>query len=163
MNTINSVITKMMDYYKGDPKRIQHFIKVYQFGKLIGEAEELDPKTQRILETACVVHDIGIKASEEKYRSSAGNYQELEGPPIAKSLLMSFDYSPEEIDRICWLVGHHHTYKNIEGLDYQILVEADFLVNAWEDGMSREAVVNVRNKIFTTTAGTRMFETMYLS
>ncbi|WP_434084515.1 hypothetical protein [Lacrimispora xylanisolvens] len=75
---------------------------------------------------------------------------------------MSLEYSPEEIDRICWLVGHHHTYKNIEGKDYQILVEADFLVNAWEDGMSREAVENVRKKIFATAAGIRMFETMYL-
>ncbi|WP_434084514.1 hypothetical protein [Lacrimispora xylanisolvens] len=65
MNTINDVIEKMMEYYKGDPKRIQHFIKVYQFGKLIGEEEGLDAKMQRILETACVVHDIGIKASEE--------------------------------------------------------------------------------------------------
>ncbi len=162
MNTINSVIEKMMDYYKGDPKRIQHFIKVYQFGKLIGEEEGLDARKQRILETACVVHDIGIKASEEKYNSSAGNYQELEGPPIARDLLVSLDYSPEEIDRICWLVGHHHTYKNIEGEDYQILVEADFLVNAWEDGMSPETVENVRKKIFATAAGIRMFETMYL-
>lgn len=162
MNTINSVIAKMMDYYKGDPKRIQHFIKVYQFGKLIGEEEGLDAKNQRILETACVVHDIGIKVSEEKYNSSAGNYQEIEGPPIARSLLMSFDYTQEEIDRICWLVGHHHTYRNIEGVDYQILVEADFLVNAWEDGLSREAALNVKKNIFTTAAGTRMFETMYL-
>ncbi|MDF2888858.1 MAG: metal dependent phosphohydrolase [Lacrimispora sp.] len=162
MNTINSVIAKMMDYYKGDPKRIQHFIKVYQFGKLIGEEEGLDVKNQRILETACVVHDIGIKVSEEKYNSSTGNYQEIEGPPIARSLLMSFDYTQEEIDRICWLIGHHHTYRNIEGVDYQILVEADFLVNAWEDGLSREAALNVKKNIFTTAAGTRMFETMYL-
>ena len=33
------------------------------------------------------------------------------------------------IRRVEYLVGHHHTYKDIDGLDYQILVEADFLVN----------------------------------
>ena len=163
MNTISTVITEMMKYYKGDPKRIQHFMKVYQFGKLIGELEGLDENQQRILETACVVHDIGIKESEKKYNSSAGNYQELEGPPIAKELLMSFEYTKEEIERICWLVGHHHTYKNIEGIDYQILVEADFLVNAWEDGMSKETLHHVKDKIFVTKTGTLMLETMYLS
>lgn len=163
MNTINNVITEMINYYKGDPKRIQHFIKVYQFGKLIGETEGLDANQQRILETACVVHDIGIKESEKKYNSSAGNYQELEGPPIASELLMSFDYTKEERERICWLVGHHHTYKNIVGLDYQILVEADFLVNAWEDGMSKETLHHVKDKIFVTKTGTLLLETMYLT
>mgnify|MGYP000340972515 FL=1 len=32
-------------------------------------------------------------------------------------------------ERVAYLIGHHHTYDKIEGMDYQILVEADFLVN----------------------------------
>ena len=83
MSGTQQVTVKMIDYYAGDPKRIQHFIKVYHFAKLIGEMEHIDPDTQEILEVAALVHDIGIKNSEEKYHSSSGKYQELEGPPEA--------------------------------------------------------------------------------
>ena len=70
------LIEKMMEYYAGDPKRVQHFLKVYEFAKLIGESESLDTETMHILRTAAIVHDIGIKISEEKYGSSNGKYQE---------------------------------------------------------------------------------------
>ena len=73
----------MMKYYTGDPKRIQHFIKVYQFAKMIGELEKLPEEVQYILETAAIVHDIGIKPAEEKYGSCGGKLQEQEGPAAA--------------------------------------------------------------------------------
>lgn len=84
---ICSVINEMISYYKGDVKRINHFLKVYSFSKTIGELEKLDKDTQFILEVAAAMHDIGIKVSEEKYNSSAGKYQELEGPIVALSLI----------------------------------------------------------------------------
>ena len=31
------LILKMMEYYAGRPKQIQHFMKVYAYAKLIGE------------------------------------------------------------------------------------------------------------------------------
>ena len=71
----------------GVPRRIQHVIKVYQFAKMIGEQEGLDEETQYILETAAIVHDIGIRPALEKYGSSAGNLQEQEGPAIARQAL----------------------------------------------------------------------------
>ena len=80
----------MIDYYKGDPKRIQHFLKVHAYAKLIGEQEGLDKKTLDILEVAALTHDIGIKISEEKYNSSAGKYQEIEGPTIAQKMFQIF-------------------------------------------------------------------------
>ena len=84
---MNTVATEMIKYYAGDKKRINHFIKVHGYAKAIGEAEGLDERTMLILETAAYVHDIGIKISEEKYNSSAGKYQEIEGPPIAEEML----------------------------------------------------------------------------
>ena len=84
---MNTVATEMIKYYAGDKKRINHFIKVHGYAKAIGTAEELDERTMLILETAAYVHDIGIKISEEKYNSSAGKYQEIEGPPIAEEML----------------------------------------------------------------------------
>ena len=65
------------------------------------------------------------------------------------------------IDRICYLIGHHHTYDNVEDLDYQVLIEADFLVNIFEDGMSDSAVASVREKIFRTAEGSKLLEEMY--
>lgn len=94
------LITKMIEYYQGDPKRIQHFLKVYAYAKTIGEQEGLDEKTQKILETAAVTHDIGIKISEEKYQSSVGKYQEMEGPAVARIMLEDMEFEKEIIDRV---------------------------------------------------------------
>jgi hemoglobin-like flavoprotein len=65
------------------------------------------------------------------------------------------------IARVCWLIAHHHTYADIQGEDYQILVEADFLVNAYEDCMSQDAIESVRNKLFRTKTGISLLETLY--
>ena len=67
------LIEKMMEYYAGDPKRVQHFLKVYEFAKMIGESEELEPEKLHILRTVAIVHDIGIKISEKKYGVLAEN------------------------------------------------------------------------------------------
>ena len=157
------IISAMIDYYKGDPRRINHFMKVYAFAKNIGMEEELDSRTQNILETAAVVHDIGIKLSEEKYNSSSGKYQEIEGPGEAEKRLKRLGVEDDVIERVSYLVGHHHTYGNINDMDYQILVEADFIVNIYEDNESRDAVMNIKNKIFKTKTGKKYIDEMFLS
>lgn len=67
-----------------------------------------------------------------------------------------------KVRRVKWLVEHHHTYTNVNGLDYQILLEADFLVNAGESGYSKEMIENARKNIFRTAAGTDLLKSMYL-
>jgi uncharacterized protein len=163
-NRLNALIRNMMDYDAGDAKRIQHFMKVHYFSYLIGTGEGLDAETRFVLETAAVVHDIGIHLSEQKYGVSDGKHQEQEGPAEARALLeKTGGYTPGQIERVCWLVGHHHTYHDIGGIDHQILVEADFLVNLYEDGMAEEAVRKVRERIFRTATGIRLLDTVYLS
>lgn len=163
MPDYTELLTRMVSYYAGDPKRIQHFLKVHSFAKLIGEAENLDADTLNILETAAIVHDIGIKISEKKYHSSTGKYQELEGPSIAEEMLIALSYPHPVVDRVCWLVGHHHTYSDIREIDHQILVEADFLVNIFEDDLSKESVMNINSLIFKTKTGKQLLNVMYLS
>lgn len=162
MESTEKVMMKMIEYYSGDPKRIQHFIKVYHFAKIIGEMEGAGREVQEIIEVSALVHDIGIKVSEEKYHSSSGKYQELEGPPVAGELLSGLGYPSRLVERVCWLVGHHHTYGSIKELDHQILVEADFLVNIYEDCMEKEAVRSVLEKVFKTESGKRLLRTIYL-
>ena len=157
------LIAAMVEYDRGDAPRIQHFMKVYAFASTIGMLERLDPDTLFVLETAAIVHDIGIHACEAKYGLCDGKHQELEGPAEARKLLEAVGgYSPGQIDRVCWLVAHHHTYKDIRGADYQILVEADFLVNIHEDGVSHEAIGKIKSDIFKTPSGIRLLEQMFL-
>ena len=108
-----------------------------------------------------MVHDIGIHISEQKYGSSSGKYQELEGPAEAKKLLDGLEWPADVTERVCYLVGHHHTYHDMDGMDYQILVEADFLVNLFEDKVSPEGCRNAYHKIFRTESGKRLYQTMY--
>lgn len=158
---IETVINAMIAYDAGDPMRIHHFLKVHAFARLIGLEEKLDPRTQLILETAAVVHDIGIHKAEELYGTSHGKYQEKLGPEEADILLTGLNWPREVIDRVTYLVGHHHTYTNIDGLDYQILVEADFLVNLYEDEIPPAAQKHAYETIFQTEAGKRLCRELY--
>lgn len=160
-NIVSKVMEEMITYFDGDVRRINHALKVYGFSKTIGELENLDKENQLILELAAILHDIGIKNSEIKYDSSAGNYQEIEGPPVAKEILSKYDLSEENIERVCFLIGNHHSYKNIDKVDFQILVEADFLVNIFEDEIKSEQVEIVKEKYFKTEAGIRLINSLY--
>jgi len=142
--------------------RIQHTTKVHAYARLIGLGEGLDEETQFVLESAALVHDIGIRASEKKFGHQNGKLQEQEGPAVARELLARIGgYSEGQIGRICWLVGHHHTYHVSEDMDYQILIEADFLVNLYEDNESEDAIKAVRRNIFRTNSGLKMFDDMF--
>lgn len=158
---ISQIIIKAIQYFGNDAKRINHFMKVYGYAKTIGELEHLEEREQNILEVAAVLHDIGIKLSEEKYGSSAGIYQEKEGPAVAEELLKEFDYDEEFVERVKYLIGHHHTYDNIEGMDYQILVEADFIVNIYEDNMTQTSVSKIIDNIFKTETGITIVKEMF--
>lgn len=158
---IQPLIMMMYNYYSGDSHQIQHFIKVHSFARQIGIMENLDEITQEILEISAIVHDIGIKNSMEKYGSGDGKYQELEGPPEAMKMLTKLKYPQNIIDRVCYLVGHHHTYNEIEGMDYQILVEADFLVNIHESNMDAGSIKSVIRKIFKTSTGIQICKRMF--
>lgn len=158
----NKLILEMTHYYAGQPHRIQHFMKVYGYAKLIGEEERIDARTQEILNAASIVHDIGIKKSEEIYGDSIGSHQEELGPSIAEDMLKKLGYDEELIQRVSYLVGHHHTYDPIDGMDYQILVEADFLVNLFENETSRKPAEMALERIFKTETGKEICKTMFL-
>ena len=84
---IDQLLIAMMEHEEKDVKRIQHFLKVHEFARLIGQMEELPTNIQETLEAAAVVHDIGIHPAERKYGHCDGPQQEQEGPPLARELL----------------------------------------------------------------------------
>ena len=158
---ITTLTQEMIRFDAGDAKRIQHFIKVHSFAALIGRMEQLPEDTQLILEAAAVVHDIGIHAAEEKYGSTAGKYQEELGAPLAKDMLKKLGADEAFAERAAYLVGHHHTYDKVDGIDYRILLEADFLVNAYEDSLSADGIKAAQEKIFRTESGKQIISEMF--
>lgn len=159
---MDSLELQMIQFNAQDPKRIHHLMKVQRFAQMIGRMEHLDEHTQFLTECAALVHDIGIRPAEEQYGASTGKLQEQVGPSYAETMLRGLGLDEADVARICYLVGHHHTYTKIQGLDYQILVEADFLVNGYEDQLSPGALASAYEKIFRTQAGKSLFRLMYL-
>lgn len=159
---IQDVIYQMISYFGDDVKRINHALKVYGLAKNIAMIEGISDKKLFILEIASILHDIGIKESEKKYNSTAGKYQELEGPPIAEEFLQKYTLEEEMIERICFLIGNHHTYSKIDDIDFQVLVEADFLVNIFEDEMSVSTIRTIGEKYFKTSSGKNYLNQMFL-
>lgn len=161
MNRIDRLYMEMIRFYQGDPRHIQHFVKVHSFSRLIGQAEGLDEEQMYILEAAALVHDIGIKIGMEKYGRSDGKIQEQEGPAAAREMMTRLGFRENVISRVEYLVGHHHTYKDIDGPDYQVLVEADFLVNYFEDDLDKEYIRKSAEKIFKTETGKKIVKEMF--
>lgn len=114
-----------------------------------------------VLRTAAIVHDIGIKNAEKKYGRCDGALQEQEGPAEAEKMLRELEYSDKVTEDVCSLIAHHHTYGGVTDIRLRILIEADFIVNAYEDGLKQESIICSRYKMFKTQSGTRLLNSIY--
>ena len=150
---IAEILKKMITFSNGNIHDIDHLIKVWTYAKTIGELEGLDPETQFVLEVAAITHDIACPLCREKYGNANGKYQEIEGAPLVTEFLSDTGMTTEQISRVAYLVGQHHNLTDIKGMDYQILIEADYIVNASENGYSKENVENFVEKIVKTQSG----------
>lgn len=153
------LMAAMVEYDHGDTPRIQHFVKVHNFAATIAALEGVDEETTFVLETAAILHDIGIHPAEARYGNCSGQHQEELGPDEARRLMEKVGgYTEMQTERVCFLIAHHHTYTGVEGIDWQILLEADFLVNSYEDNLSEEAIRHFKEKVFKTASGRKLLE-----
>ncbi len=155
------LILAMAEYFAGEPKQVQHLMKVQSFALVIAQEEKLDPKTIEILEAAAAVHDIGIKIAMEIFGECSGALQEELGPGAAEEFLARLRYPEDIVSRVAWLVGHHHSYDNIEAIDHQILVEADFLANFYDENMDKGEIRKVYDSVFKTYTGKKLCHDLY--
>ena len=158
---VAAVTQKMIDVSNGDLHDIDHFLKVWAMARTIGELEGLDEHTQEVPELSAVVHDIACPLCREKYGDTNGKHQELESPPLVEAFFEGLPVGHSDVARISWLAAHHHTYTNVDGIDHQILLEADFLVNAGESGYTQVMIENFCRRVFRTAAGLRLLDSMY--
>lgn len=163
---VSRAVQKMIAFYdrESGEKRlhdIRHFMKVWGFARVIGCSEGLDERTQETLELSAVVHDIACPLCRKKYGNTNGKAQESEGRILAGEFYQEFPIPEEERDRIVFLVSHHHTYTGVDGRDWQILLEADFLVNADESAMDECAIRAFEKNVFRTRTGLSLLHAMY--
>ena len=162
LEQIKKMLVKELEIYFGaDRKRIDHAKKVLKYAEKLISKEQADPY---VVIPAALLHDVGIKAAEEKYKSSAAKYQEELGPPIAGRILADVDYEDENIYEICAMIAHHHTPGPDDSTNFKVLYDADWLVNLRDevDTKDKEKLEKAINKIFLTGSGREMAKELYL-
>lgn len=158
------VMARAVEYNGNDHERIHHLIKVHSFARIIGKFEGFDETNQKTTELAAILHDIGMHNCEKKYNSTDGKYQEIEGVPVARKILEEAGIPNWMIDRVCYIVGHHHTLSAIDRADFRAVIEADTLVNLHDKNVTdKERLKVVGEHIFKTRKGRELFEQMYMS
>lgn len=152
------ITSDMIAFYHEDPHDVNHFLKVSGYASALGVMAALPPEQQQTLEVAAIVHDIACPLCREKYGHAAGHLQEQESEALLRPFLAPYGLEMETVERVIELVCHHHTVKPILGLDHCLLLEADFLVNAEENRLSRDAIAAARELFFRSLGGLRLLD-----
>ena len=162
MDTKKEALVKAMEaYFNGDTKRINHACRVTEYAEQLWQKEGGD---YPIVIGAAVLHDIGIHQAEEKYGSSSGKYQEIEGPPIARGILIALWFAPEQIETICDIIAHHHSPGRITTKDFSVVYDADWLVNLKDEYDIRDQckLNSIIENVFLTRSGKALAREIYL-
>ena len=159
--TISEIMCKMIDKCDKNHRDINHLLKVHSYARTIAKCEKISEKKRKTLEIAAIVHDISCPLCRAKYGNTDGSNQEKESEVLVRDFLSDCDLPHNMVDRIVYLVCHHHTLTNIDDIDYQILIEADYLVNADESAYSRDNIINMMNKVFKTKTGIKLLQSIY--
>ncbi len=152
---------KMRAYFGDDLRRIEHANKVTAYAE---QLFEIEGGNYQVIMAAAIFHDIGIHEAERKYGSSAGGYQELEGPPIARNILGKLGLDALLMDEVCNIIAHHHRPGIVNTLNFKVLYDADMLVNLAE-GVNikhKEKLSRIIERAFLTAAGKELAGKVYL-
>ncbi|MFI4910144.1 MAG: HD domain-containing protein [Sedimentisphaeraceae bacterium JB056] len=150
-----NLINDMKRLFGKDRRRIDHALSVLEYAEQIADVEGGD---REVIVASAILHDIGIQEAEKKHGSSAGNYQELEGPPIAREILSKYDLSEEKVDHVCDIIANHHSDKGINSTEFKIVWDADWMVNIPVEfpDMQGEKLQKLINKVFKTATGSKI-------
>jgi HD superfamily phosphodiesterase len=162
LSTLKEKIERaMVEYLGGDERRIAHARRVTAYAEELNLTEKGD---YDVIIAAGLLHDIGIHEAERKYYSNAGKYQEIEGPPIAGTILKQVGMPGEQIEEICQIIAHHHTPGKIDTINFKILYDADWLVNLGDefDTGDKAKLAGLIEKVFLTQSGKNVARKIYL-
>lgn len=158
---LEKVRAAMQAYFGNDQRRIDHALQVATYTEQMLAFIEADAV---VAMSAAYLHDIGIHEAERVHGSSAGNWQEIEGPPIARRILEELNADSTLMDRVATLVGCHHTPNGDDSAEFRILWDADALVNFQEiaEKKGRGQMEVMINKHMMTEPGFRMAQNLFL-
>ena len=159
---LKSLLIKELELFFGnDKKRVNHAKKVLEFSEklLIDEGGN-----SRIIIPTAILHDVGIKIAEEKFGSSAPPLQEKEGPPVARRILSNYEFTKDEIDKICEIISHHHSKKFLRSLEGKIIFDADWLVNFGNESKvkDKQKVEKIIDRLYFTNSAKIIAKYLYL-
>ncbi|MHC5061454.1 MAG: HD domain-containing protein [Planctomycetota bacterium] len=157
----NKFIEEMKKVFGTDCKRIDHALGVLDYAERILESTGGDPL---VVKAGAILHDIGIHEAERKHGSSAGRYQEVEGPPIARGILTMCGIAEADIEHICKIVGSHHSGSDIDTIEFRVVWDADWLVNIPTEFADRsgEELRKTIEKVFKTRKGLQIATELFL-
>jgi len=158
------VAIEMKHYFKQDFRRIGHATKVARYAEQIVKEER---GGAAVAISAAYLHDIGIHEAEKKYQSAAAEHQEKEGPPIAREILSKLGASPDLVEEVCDIVGHHHHPRPEETINFKAVYDADLIVNLDENRqethLSTDKLRAMIEKNFLTAAGKALAKKILLA
>ena len=151
----------MQEYFGDDTRRVNHALAVLDYARQIRQSE---PGGKLVVECAATLHDIGIHEAERKYQSSAGNYQELEGPGVARPILEQHGLAEDNIEHICKIIANHHCARDIDTPEFRIIWDADWLVNIPDefDLDDQGKIAGIINKVLKTETGAKLARVKFL-
>ena len=152
---LDRIESEMKRTFGADVRRIAHALSVYGFARQILAHE---PGDAVVVGAAALLHDIGIQAAERKHGSSAGKYQEIEGPPLAQPILEAAGFSADDTRHVCRIVGSHHSARDIDTPEFRAIWDADWLVNIPEECVQMNAAERSAfiRRVFKTPTGLAM-------
>jgi len=152
----------MRRYFGEDTRRIRHAEAVAEQAENIAKSMSSEQGgDMMVIMAAAYLHDIGIREAERKFNSSAARYQHSEGPPVAQEILTQLKAKSELIDEVCDIIGHHHTPRAEETMNFKVLYDADLIVNKVEQYQETPPTQEQFDRllqIFLTKAGTEQGE-----
>ena len=151
----DQVIEEMKKIFAEAPYGVEHTMRVVANADQILSGEAADEEMREIVVLAAVLHDIGAMEAMRKYGSMEGQYQEKEGEVVAREVMERIGAPEALMERVCYLVAHHHTPAAVPDPDFQILWEADLMDNLEyaEEKKDRDELERVIVENFKTHTG----------
>jgi len=161
---LSDLVIEMESVFAETTGMITHTMTVHGYAVEIHGEEGGDPF---VIRASALLHDIGIPEARKVHGSSSGQYQEIEGPPIARVILGKLQAPPAKIDHICGIVANHHSDTDpeiVNTIEFKILWDADWLVNfprRHQEATPQEKEAAIE-EIFKTKKGKLLARQMFL-
>ena len=167
------LIWKMLTCFKGEPGRIQHFLKVYEYAGMIGRREGLDQDSMDVVCTAAILWDLTGEAGSAadrpermtavlaKTAHGGEGDRKKEAAAAAEAMLRELDYEDLVIDRVLFLITGDRQDQAGDDPDRQVLLEARRLVELYENQCPEEMLEQARQNVIRTESGRLLLDLLY--